>query len=232
MYERFTDRARKVMQMSNMEAHRLQHEYIGTEHILLGLIAEGAGVAARVFRNLGVDLEKVRREVEKIVMAGPDMLTIGKLPLTPRAKRVIEFANEEARFLEHNYIGTEHLLLGSLREVEGVGAQVLMNIGLRLSDVRDEVLNLVGNSTEMTNLPQEQLRPEPDIILEFEVQHLPAFALAIVNEFDRQIEMLQHEKNKAVDKEDWEQAAQLRNWQFMLKSRREEFITRWPKSAT
>ncbi|MCI0639882.1 MAG: ATP-dependent Clp protease ATP-binding subunit [Gemmataceae bacterium] len=148
MYERFTDRARKVMQLANQEAQRFNHEYIGTEHILLGLVKEGTGVAANVLKNLDIDLRKIRMEVEKIVQAGPDMVTMGKLPQTPRAKKVIEYSIEEARNLNHNYVGTEHLLLGLLREQEGVAAQVLMNLGLKLEDVREEVLNLLGHNMD------------------------------------------------------------------------------------
>ncbi len=148
MYERFTDRARKVMQLANQEAQRFNHEYIGTEHVLLGLIKEGSGVAANVLKNLDIDLRKIRLEVEKLVQSGPDMVTMGKLPQTPRAKKVIEYAMEEARNLNHNYVGTEHILLGLLREQEGVAAQVLMNLGLKLEDVREEVLSLLGHGME------------------------------------------------------------------------------------
>ena len=156
MYERFTDRARKVMQLANQEAQRFNHEYIGTEHILLGLVKEGSGVAANVLKNLDVDLRKIRIEVEKIVQTGPDMVTMGKLPQTPRAKKVIEYAMDEARNLNHNYVGTEHLLLGLLREQEGVAAQVLMNLGMKLEDVRDEVLNLLGHGMESAEPGSEE----------------------------------------------------------------------------
>ncbi len=148
MFERFTDRARKVMALANQEAQRFNHEYIGTEHILLGLVKEGSGVGANVLKNLDVDLRKVRLEVEKLVKAGPEMVTMGRLPQTPRAKKVIEYAIEEARNLNHNYVGTEHLLLGLLREHDGVAAQVLMNLGLKLEEVREEVLNLLGAGSE------------------------------------------------------------------------------------
>jgi ATP-dependent Clp protease ATP-binding subunit ClpC len=160
MYERFTDRARKVMQLANQEAQRFNHEYIGTEHILLGLVKEGSGVAANVLKNLDIDLRKIRIEVEKIVQTGPDMVTMGKLPQTPRAKKVIEYAMEEARNLNHNYVGTEHLLLGLLREQEGVAAQVLMNLGMKLDDVRDEVLNLLGHGLESAEGGAATERPE------------------------------------------------------------------------
>ncbi|MBY0309191.1 MAG: ATP-dependent Clp protease ATP-binding subunit [Phycisphaerales bacterium] len=148
MFERFTDRARKVMALANQEAQRFNHEYIGTEHILLGLVKEGSGVGANVLKNLDVDLRKVRLEVEKLVKPGPEMVTMGRLPQTPRAKKVIEYAIEEARNLNHNYVGTEHLLLGLLREHDGVAAQVLMNLGLKLEQVREEVLNLLGASPQ------------------------------------------------------------------------------------
>ncbi len=148
MFERFTDRARKVMALANQEAQRFNHEYIGTEHILLGLVKEGSGVGATVLKNQDVDIKKLRLEVEKLVKSGPDMVTMGKLPQTPRAKKVIEFAIEEARALNHNYVGTEHILLGLLRENEGIAAQVLMSIGLKLEEVRQEVLNLLGASVD------------------------------------------------------------------------------------
>ena len=159
MYERFTDRARKVMQLANQEAQRFNHEYIGTEHILLGLVKEGSGVAANVLKNLDVDLRKIRNEVEKIVQPGPEIVTIGKLPQTPRAKKVIEYSMEEARNLNHNYVGTEHILLGLLREQEGVAAQVLMNLGLKLEDVREEVLNLLGHGMEQSEGTSERGQP-------------------------------------------------------------------------
>jgi hypothetical protein len=152
MYERFTDRARKVMQLANQEAQRFNHEYVGTEHVLLGLIKEGTGVAANVLLNLDVHLRKVRQEVEKVVQAGPELVTMGKLPQTPRAKLAISYAIEEAQHLDHNYVGTEHLLLGLLREQEGTAAQVLMNLGLKLEVVRKEVLKVLGRS---------KLRPRP-----------------------------------------------------------------------
>ena len=148
MFERFTDRARKVMQLANQEAQRFNHEYIGTEHILLGLVKEGSGVAANVLKNLDIDLRKIRLEVEKLVQSGPEMVTIGKLPHTPRAKKVIEYSMEEARNLNHNYVGTEHILLGLLREQDGVAAQVLMNLGMKLEDVREEVLSLLGHGID------------------------------------------------------------------------------------
>ncbi len=144
MFERFTDRARKVMALANQEAQRFNHDVIGTEHILLGLVKEGSGVGATVLKNFDVDIKKLRLEVEKHVKSGPDMVTMGKLPQSPRAKKVIEYAIEEARALNHNYVGTEHILLGLLRESDGIAAQVLMGLGLKLEEVRQEILNLLG----------------------------------------------------------------------------------------
>ncbi len=151
MFDKFTDRARKVMSLARQEAQRFNHEYIGTEHILLGLVQEGSGIAARVLKNLDVDLRKIRTEVEKLIPHGPPTVQMGQLPFTPRAKRVLELAQEEANNLGHDYIGTEHLLLGLLRENEGVAAQVLMNLGLKLEDVREEVLEVLGADVPADN---------------------------------------------------------------------------------
>lgn len=150
MFERFTDRARKVLALANQEAQRFNHEYIGTEHLLLGLVKEGSGAGATVLKNLGVDIEKLRSEVEKLVQSGPDMVIVGKLPQTPRAKRAIEYAIEEARTFNHRYIGTEHILLGLLREKEGIAAQVLTNLGLNLDEVRREVCDTLGDKPAQT----------------------------------------------------------------------------------
>ncbi len=145
MFQRFTDRARKVMALANQEAMRFNHEYIGTEHILLGLVKEGNGVGANVLKNLGLDLPRIRREVEQLVRAGRTEASWGKLPQTPRAKMVLEYAIEESCKLNHTYIGTEHLLLGLLRETDGVAAQVLINLGVKLSDARAGILKLLGS---------------------------------------------------------------------------------------
>ncbi len=146
MFNRFTERARKVILLAKEEAKRFNHDYIGTEHILLGLIREGEGVAAAVMQKLGLSSEKIRVEVEKLVQMGPTTIVSGDIPFTPKAKKVIELAMEEARSLGHNYIGTEHLLLGLIREGEGVASQVLMNLGLDLNRVRNEVISLLGSS--------------------------------------------------------------------------------------
>lgn len=147
MFDRFTERARKVIILAKEEAKRFNHDYIGTEHILLGLIKEGESVAAAVLQNLGLSLDTIRLEVEKLVQFGPSTIVSGDIPFTPKAKKVIELAMDEARRLGHNYIGTEHLLLGLIKEGEGVASHVLMNLGLNLNKVRSEVIKLLGAST-------------------------------------------------------------------------------------
>ena len=141
-FDKFTERARKVLQLAQEEAQRLHHDYIGTEHLLLGLVREGEGVAGHVLKSLGVDLEKVRKAVEDIIGRG-DSIVLGEIGLTPRAKKVIELAVDEVRRLNHHYIGTEHLLLGLLREGEGIGAGVLESFGLNLQEVRAKTIQVL-----------------------------------------------------------------------------------------
>jgi ATP-dependent Clp protease ATP-binding subunit ClpC len=141
----FTDRVRKVLAMARDEAIRLQHDYVGTEHILLGLIREGEGVAAAVLNNLSADLEQVHERIEESVKPGKATIAIGDLPYTSRAKKVLEFAMAEARELSHSYVGTEHLLLGLLREEKGIAAQVLTSLGISLDDARAETLKVLGS---------------------------------------------------------------------------------------
>src|SRR6266851_7737558 len=139
MFERFTDRARRVVVLAQEEARTLNHNYIGTEHVLLGLIHEGEGVAAKALASLGISLEAVRRQVEEIIGQGPRAPS-GHIPFTPRAKKVLELSLREALQLGHNYIGTEHILLGLLREGEGVAAQVLVRLGADMQKIRQTVL--------------------------------------------------------------------------------------------
>src|SRR5512134_935997 len=147
----FTDRVRKVLAMAREEAIRLQHDYVGTEHILLGLIREGEGVAAAVLMNLNVDLEQIHERIEESVRKGKATIALGELPYTSRAKKVLEYAMAEARELNHSYVGTEHLLLGLLREEKGIAAQVLNSLGVSLEDARAETLKLLGSDV---NPPQ------------------------------------------------------------------------------
>lgn len=150
MFERFTEKAIKVIMLAQEEARRLGHNFVGTEQILLGLIGEGTGVAAKVLKSMGVNLKDARIEVEKIIGRGSGFVAV-EIPFTPRAKRVLELSLEEARQLGHNYIGTEHLLLGLIREGEGVAARVLENLGVDLSKVRTQVIRQLGETAEVTS---------------------------------------------------------------------------------
>jgi ATP-dependent Clp protease ATP-binding subunit ClpC len=149
MFERFTEKAIKVIMLAQEEARRLGHNFVGTEQILLGLIGEGTGVAAKVLKSMGVNLKDARIEVEKIIGRGSGFVAV-EIPFTPRAKRVLELSLEEARQLGHNYIGTEHLLLGLIREGEGVAARVLENLGVDLAKVRTQVIRMLGETAEVT----------------------------------------------------------------------------------
>jgi ATP-dependent Clp protease ATP-binding subunit ClpA len=225
VYERFTERARKVMQLVSQEARRFNHEYIGTEHILLGLVREAAsaqvclGVAANVLGHFGIDLRKVRLEVEKIVLPGPEGALTGRMPQTPRAKKVIEYAIEEARRLNHPTVGTGCLLLGLLREEEGVAAQVLLNLGLRLDNAGEAVARLlVGREGRrlMAGPPDwaglnerpEELRPA-------------------LEELDAQVEALNRQKEQVVAAMDFEQAASLRDQADRLKKQKQALRLDW-----
>ncbi|MCT0227455.1 ATP-dependent Clp protease ATP-binding subunit [Synechococcus sp. CS-1331] len=149
MFERFTEKAIKVIMLAQEEARRLGHNFVGTEQILLGLIGEGTGVAAKVLKSMGVNLKDARVEVEKIIGRGSGFVAV-EIPFTPRAKRVLELSLEEARQLGHNYIGTEHLLLGLIREGEGVAARVLENLGVDLAKVRTQVIRMLGETAEVS----------------------------------------------------------------------------------
>jgi hypothetical protein len=145
-FDKFTERARKVLSLAQEEAQRFNHNYIGTEHILLGLVREGEGIAAKVLNNLGVDLNKVRSSVEFIIGRG-DRIVLGEIGLTPRAKKVIELAVDEARLLNHHYIGTEHLLLGLVREGEGIAAGALESLGVNLEQVRTQTIQVLSQAS-------------------------------------------------------------------------------------
>ncbi len=143
MNDKFTERVRKVIYLARDEANRLQHDYIGTEHLLLGIVREGEGIAARVLQKLDLDLEQIQQGIENVVKSTGGTLTLGEIPLTPRAKRVLELSVEEARLLGHSYIGTEHLLLGLIREGEGVAARVLLELGVDRKRVREEIMKIL-----------------------------------------------------------------------------------------
>jgi ATP-dependent Clp protease ATP-binding subunit ClpA len=225
MYEHFTDRSRTVLQFANEEAQRFGHEYVGTEDLLLGLIEEGSGVAANVLKNLQVDLRNVRREVEGIDSRGrgSERPASGqKLPMTPPMKKVIEYAIEEARTLRHNYVGTEHLLLGVMRDRECVAAVVLMTFGLTLEAVRAEVLNLLGFPTPEPDEPPPRVdEPRPD------EPPLPPEVRQVVDDLTRRIEAVVAEKEDAVAGRDFDRAAHLRERQVNLARARTAILREW-----
>ena len=167
MNDRFTERVKKVLFLARDEAGRLQHDYIGTEHFLLGIVREGEGIAAKVLQNLGLTAEQIQQAVEKMVAPSGGTLTIGEIPFTPRAKRVLELSVEEARLLGHNYIGTEHLLLGLIREGEGVAARVLIELGADRKRVREETLKLLGGIGSSTSRPTKKEKRDTPALDQF-----------------------------------------------------------------
>ena len=144
MFQKFTPRAKKVINIASEEAKRLHHDYIGTEHLLLGIVNETSGVAAAVLESLNIDLNMVKLEIENMVPPGSDTITIGEIPFTTQAKKALEYAHEEAGKLGHNYIGTEHMLLGLIRESEGIAARVLASLGVDLQKAQEMAINLLG----------------------------------------------------------------------------------------
>ncbi|MDZ7860010.1 MAG: ATP-dependent Clp protease ATP-binding subunit [Candidatus Krumholzibacteriota bacterium] len=167
MNDKFTERVRKVIYLARDEANRLQHDYIGTEHILLGIVREGEGIAARVLKKLGLNLEQVQKAIENIVRPTGGTLTLGEIPLTPRAKRILELSVEEARLLSHNYVGTEHLLLGLIREGEGVAARVLLELGVDRKKVRNEIMKLLQSSGGMGAHKESKIHRETPNLNQF-----------------------------------------------------------------
>ncbi|MBD3236084.1 MAG: AAA domain-containing protein [Candidatus Eisenbacteria bacterium] len=163
MNDKFTERVRKVIFLAREEASRLQHDSIGTEHLLLGLLREGEGVAARVLGNLGLDLDAIRQAVEAMVAHTGGTLTIGEIPFTSNAKRVLELSVDEARQMGHNYVGTEHLLLGLIREAEGVAAKVLVDMGVDRKKVREETLRLLGGTPQTSSAEGEERQETPSL---------------------------------------------------------------------
>jgi ATP-dependent Clp protease ATP-binding subunit ClpA len=202
MFERFTDPARRVVVLAQEEARLLNHNYVGTEHLLLGLIHEGQGVAAKALELLGIRLAAVRVQVEEIIGQG-QMAPTGHIPFTPRAKKVLELSLREAKQLGHNYIGTEHILLGLLREGEGVAAHVLVKLGADLSRARGQVIGLLSGDagTEEAAARTRLVRMTvPDDLLEAQEQFAE----------------VRREKEAAIDAEDFDQAAALRDKEQQL----------------
>jgi ATP-dependent Clp protease ATP-binding subunit ClpC len=213
VFERFTDRARRVIVLAQEEARHLNHDYIGTEHLLLGLASEDQGVAAKALELLGIQLETLRSEVKEVIGQG-ERAPSGHIPFTPRAKKVLELSLREALKLGHNYIGTEHILLGLIREGEGVAAQVLVQLGADLSRVREHVTELLSGQAggveagARTRLVRMTV---PDDLREAE----------------EQLAQVRRQKEAAIDEEEFERAAALRDQERQLLARVAERERAW-----
>ena len=202
-HDRFTEQARKVLSLAREEAQRFQHHYIGTEHLLLGLVREGEGIAAKVLSNLGVELKEVRDAVEAMIGRG-DRIVPSEIGLTPHAKRVIELAVDEAHRLNHHYIGTEHLLLGLLREDEGIAAEALQSLGVNLEKVRTETIRVLSQG----GLPQLKVA---------QMEGPPQLKVAL-----KALEAILRKKEAAIQQQEYELAAELRDREVKLR----EYIAR------
>ncbi len=244
MFERFTDRARQAILLAQEEARMLNHDYIGTEHILLGLIHEGEGVAAKVLESLGISLDAVRQQVEEIIGPGQQAPS-GHIPFTPRAEEVLELAQREARALGHDYMGTEHILLGLIREGGGVAAQVLVKLGADLNRVRQQVIQLLHGyqGTESLGAGSRRGKRARARLLDD--------ALARIDSLDRRLAAIEHwsglrpdlddlaqeitqvrrEKEAAIDRQDFEAAAALRDKETQLLAARAAREREWTETA-
>jgi ATP-dependent Clp protease ATP-binding subunit ClpA len=211
MFERFTDRARRVVVLAQEEARLLNHNYIGTEHLLLGLIHEGEGVAAKALERFGISLEAVRVQVQETIGQGQTTPT-GHIPFTPRAKKVLELSLREALQLGHNYIGTEHLLLGLIREGEGVAAQVLTAVGADHARVREQVVWLLTGEAE-------QAGPRARLVRMTVPEDL--------RELEEQIAQVRRQEQAAIDAKDFERAAALRDRERQLQTDRARREQQW-----
>jgi len=240
VFERFTDRAQQVVVLAQEEARMLNHNYLGTEHILLGLIHEGEGVAAKVLESLGISLEAVRQQVEEIIGQGQQAPS-GHIPFTPRAKKVLELASREALQLGHNYIGTEHILLGLVREGEGVAAQVLVKLGADLNRVRQQVVELLHGhpgQEPASDRPRRGKRAQARVMADAvaRVDALDRRLAAIerwvgmrpdLDDVDQEIAQVRREKEAAIDTQDFENAAALRDKEKELLAARARREKEW-----
>ena len=220
MFERFTERARQVVVLAQDEARHLRHNYIGTEHLLLGLLREEEGIAARVLRQLGVPEEEVRAQVARIVGHG-DEVTTGQIPFTPRAKKILELSLREALSLRHNYIGTEHILLGLVRENQGVAARILLDFDADPETIRNALMG-------MLSAPGRQLH-EPPVPQELPAVELtsPPLAQAVLDELDR----LTVEKSSLLEAESFEDAARVAGLERRLRRAAEQLVRVWQERA-
>jgi hypothetical protein len=224
MFQRFTDRARKVVVLAQEEARMLNHDYVGTEHILLGLIHEGEGVAAKALESLGISLEAVRQQVGEIAGRG-EQAPPGHIPFTPRAKKVLELTLRESLQLGHSYIGTEHILLGLIREGEGTAAQVLVRLGADLNRVRQQVIQLLHGhqGKEPASAGLRRGRVPPDVLARLTAieSRLSAIEQRVgsgpgTRDLDEQTAQLRRDKESAIDSQDFEHAASLRDRERQL----------------
>src|SRR5215472_11280280 len=244
MFERFTDRARRVMVLAQDEARMLSHNYIGTEHILLGLLGEAEGVAARALESLGISLAAVRRQVEEIIGQGQQAPS-GHIPFTPRAKKVLELAQREARALGHDYLGTEHILLGLIREGDGVAAQVLVKLGADLNRVRQQVVQLLHgyHSTDVIGAGSRRGKRARARLLDdalARVDSLDRRLAAIerwaglqpdLGDLAQEIAQVRRDKEAAIDRQDFEAAAALRDKEKQLLAARAAREKEWTETA-
>jgi len=249
MFERFTDRARRVMLLAEEEARRLNHDHVGTEHILLGLVLEGEGVAARALESLGISLQAVREQVEESIGRG-QQAPPGRIPYTPRAKKTLELSLREALHLGHHYIGTEHILLGVIREGEGPAAQVLVNLGGDLNRVRQQVIQVLqgyqGNvplSVRATSRPGQAGRGRRKLLSQIldRVDSMDSRLTALerrvgtgpdVRDLDQEIAQVCLDKESAIDVQDFETAAELRDRERQLLGRRAARQQEWATAYT
>ena len=244
MFERFTDRARRVIVLAQEEARMLNHNYIGTEHILLGLIHEGEGVAAKALESLGISLDAVRQQVEEIIGQGQQAPS-GHIPFTPRAKKVLELADRETRALGHAYIGTEHILLGLIREGDGVAAQVLVKLGADLNRVRQQVIQLLrgsrdadvpGAGSRRGNRSRARLLDDALVRIDSLDRRLAAIERWAglrpdLDNLAQEIAQVRREKEAAVDRQDFEAAAALRDKETQLLAARAAREKEWTEAA-
>jgi ATP-dependent Clp protease ATP-binding subunit ClpA len=245
MFERFSDRARRVVVLAQEEARMLNHDYIGTEHILLGLIHQGDGVAAKALESLGISLQPVQHYVEETIGRG-QQASSGHIPFTPRAKKVLELAQREADALGHNYIGTEHILLGLIREGHGVAAQALVKQGADLNRVRQQVIQLlhghqgkgvIGKASRMGKRVRAQLLDAAFARIESLNPRLAAIERWVgmrpdLDDLDQEIAHVRREKEAAIDGQDFEAAAALRDKEKQLLSARADRETQWTEAAS
>jgi ATP-dependent Clp protease ATP-binding subunit ClpA len=244
MFERFTDRARRAVVLAQNEARLLNHNFIGTEHLLLGLVAEGDGVAARALESLGISLAAVRQQVEEVVGQGQQVPS-GHIPFTPRAKKVLELAQREARAMGHDYIGTEHILLGLLREGDGVAAQVLVRLGADLNRVRQQVVVqlhgqpgrvMIGEGSRPGRRARARLLEDALARIDSLDQRLAAIERWVgmqpdLDDLDQEIAQIRRDKEAAAARQDFEAAAALRDKEKELIAARGAREMEWTEAA-